>query len=134
MRGFGALPFPAAVALFAALIVAGIYLDFHWGGVWVLIAAVAAVAVLASLYLLDYSRRPIAVRPPVEGPPGATATTPADDVPFDDPVIEADQIASGEVLPGVIESPAESPTNPEEAPAPVSEVETAPAPDVATPP
>ncbi|MCI4363264.1 MAG: hypothetical protein L3K13_03050 [Thermoplasmata archaeon] len=79
-----AIPLPVAVALLSAALVLSIWANFGLGNPIFLVLGAVGVAVLASLYLISYSRRPML-------DPLPELVAPEE---FDDPVIEADR-ASG---------------------------------------
>jgi hypothetical protein len=112
VRGLERLPFVGALALLSAVLVLGIYLDLRWGSPLALYVSIAVVVGLGALYLWEYASRPMAAPSTVPGSaagPGSSTTgapdgtppflDPKDEEEFVDPVIEADQIASGEVVP-----------------------------------
>jgi hypothetical protein len=122
MRFFERLPYAAALGIMCAVLVAGIFVDFRYLAPIALYAAIAIVVVFGGLFMLDYSRRPMVEPPPRPAPIVATPGTgetaappsspkrpaepfldPKDEGAFVDPVIEADQLATGEVLPSVVE-------------------------------
>ncbi|MCI4345789.1 MAG: hypothetical protein L3K07_03440 [Thermoplasmata archaeon] len=78
-----AIPFPAAIALLSAALVFSIWASFGLGNPLFLVLGAVGVALLASLYLFSYSRRPLQ-------DPLAQLVAPEE---FDDPVIEADLAA-----------------------------------------
>jgi hypothetical protein len=110
VRPFDRLPFVGALAIAAALVVVGVYLDLRWSSVWALVGFAAAAAVFCGLFLAEYRLRPMAGPAPSAAgagsspgdPPGAPLEELADE---EDPVMEADRIASGEVLADVVEEP-----------------------------
>jgi hypothetical protein len=106
VESLGDLSFPVALGLLGALLVAGIWIAAVTALWFVFLATVVAVGLLTGLYLRSYAKRPHAApAPPV----------PAVEEPFEDPVEEADRIASSPPE-GPEESPA-SPSPPSSAPA-----------------
>jgi hypothetical protein len=112
--GLDRLPLPVGIAIAAGGLVAGIFLSFRWELPEVLWVTLALVAVFVGVFLYDYSGRALLPPTPVPGRPTSDGTSggPAGPGPiaddgeeFLDPVIEADRIASGEVLPEVVEEP-----------------------------
>jgi hypothetical protein len=124
VRGVERVPLWVAIFALCAVLVSGIYLSFRWQSVGVLLATLAVVAVLAGLYLYDYSRRPLERPTPARGTASAMDRAMGEEVPgvdddpeFADPVIEADRISAGEVLPDVVEEEeSPSPSEPEVGP------------------
>ncbi|HEV2317380.1 MAG TPA: hypothetical protein VGV89_07390 [Thermoplasmata archaeon] len=123
MRGFERLTLPAVLVILSAILVVSVYLSFTVHSLWVMFGGLAVVVVVAVLFLWDYSSRPLHTAAPMApsstasgaagtGEPTVTAAETGADEEFDDPVIEADQIASGEVLPDVVEDDAETPPTP----------------------
>jgi hypothetical protein len=130
VRPLERIPLVGAIAIFSVILVLGIYLDLRVHLPWALYLLVVVDVALAALYLRDYAARPLEIPPsPARPAPAAPASAavagpasgpPAPEPPIDDsgefadPVIEADRIASGEVLPevGEDEDAAEPPVGP----------------------
>jgi hypothetical protein len=108
------IPFGGALAILGGVLVLGVFLEVRFGSALALYLAILAVVGFGALFLWDYAARPLAEptpprpsAPSADGAPGSPPAPPApapfldpqDDGTFVDPVIEADQIASGEVLP-----------------------------------
>ncbi len=118
MKAFEGWPLWAATLLLSGILVLGIYLADTLRTVLPLVGAIVLDAVLAGLYLHEYSQRPlaeppvpaapgsvgrslapgaagVATVPPVAEPPYSSAPELTEEGEFDDPVIEADRIDSG---------------------------------------
>jgi hypothetical protein len=109
VASLGDLSFPVALGLLGALLVAGIWIAAVTSLWFVFLATVVAVGLLTGLYLRSYAQRPHAAPP---------SRAPSVEEPFEDPVEEADRIASS--APG---GPGETTSSPSPAPgAPVEPV------------
>lgn len=121
MRGLERVPFAVSVGVLAGALVLGIYLSFRFASELVLLATLALVALGAALVLIDYNARPleplaVRARPSpdaLESGMSEPVLAVEEDNDFADPVIEADRIAAGEVLPEVVEEGAGGPAPPE---------------------
>ena len=108
MRPLERIPLAGAVALLAALVVAGVYSALRAGFLLGFYLALAGAVLFAGAFLHDYHRRPLAApsRPATDTRErGLDESVPEVDESdrFVDPVIEADRIAAGEVLPDVVD-------------------------------
>jgi hypothetical protein len=122
VRPFARIPLIGATAILAAILVAGIYAGSRLGSFWPVLVAAVAVVIVGVLFFRDYRERPLAAprpRPvaPVEGSPPPDPSAPPEPEEIDDaedPVIEADRIASGEVLPSTVEGSEEAERSPDQ--------------------
>jgi hypothetical protein len=108
VRALERVPLPAAIAIMSAVLVAGIYGSFRLGAPVLLLAALVATGSFGGLFLWDYHQRPRAAPgAPERGLDRAMREEVVgveEGAEFADPVIEADRIASGEVLPDVVDA------------------------------
>lgn len=113
MRVLERFTLPTILVPLAVVLVLSIYLEITYHSFLSLLGGIAVVVALSVLFLRDYHQRPLEVLAPVvvstKSGDGLAAGTVAEPVMIDpseeftDPVIEADRIASGEVLPYVVE-------------------------------
>jgi len=109
MPPFARVSFPVALVGMAGFVIAGVYLYVRWASPWPLVALLGAAAVLGAAFLLDYRTRPLG-EAPTGSDPGVGSADLSDE---EDPVIEADRLASGEAP---SRSAEDSPTGPPEHP------------------
>lgn len=118
-----ALPFPLALALLCGGLVLSIWGAVRTGVPDLALFGAAVVAALAGLYLVSYSRRPMQ---PVPLPP-----VPEEE--FDDPVEEADKLATSRAAPGPAATPVASTPEPPIPASPAAPSDPGPLPEGAVP-